>query len=169
MKRINFVLLVVLVVSLFGASAAFAQEPPADAPPADAPADAPEEGQRNRRGNFGQLISETLDLDEETVREAFENAPEDATLADIITSLGGDPTDFEALLTERFVENGGDAEDAGERVDELLNTPRNERQQNQDGEAGQGQDGDGQRPNRGPRGDNGGNPPAPAPDGEAGV
>jgi|GEM_PF-1749885 len=113
MKRIHIIVLVALVVSLFGASAAFAQDPPADN----------QDGRRGNRGG-GQLqetIAEAIGVDVDDLREAIQDADEDATLADIITALGGDPAVVSELLIAEATEN------AGERVDQMLNTPLSER------------------------------------------
>jgi len=124
MKRINLIILVALIVSLFGASAAFAQEPPTDAPQQEE-----RDGQRGNRGHKGfGIILDALNLEREDLRNAFETAGEDATLTDVIVALGGDADEISELMVEHMIENGVDADDAAERVDEILNTPRGERQ-----------------------------------------
>jgi len=148
MKRMNLIVLVALVVSLFGASAAFAQDPPADnAPAAEAPRegrDSNRDGRGNRGNGFSEVIIEALDIEEDAYREALDAADEDATLADVITELGGDVDDITELLVAEIVENGAEEDDAAERVDEILNTPRSERNQDRDGN----RDRDGRRGNR---------------------
>lgn len=129
MKRTSVVLLIVILVSLFGAGIASAQEPPADAPAL--------RGERGDRVNIAAIIAEALDVDEDTLREAVQ--AEGATWASVITELGGDVETIQAQIVDAIsAQLESNLEDVESRVDEMLNSPIGERRDNRQGRDGRG-------------------------------
>lgn len=160
MKR-TFVVLMILVVSLFAAVGVFAQD---DATPEETPEAtdtyAPRPG--GPRGFGGgmifDLVSETLGVDAETLQTALHE--DGATWSSVIESLGGDVDEIHALIVEQIT---ADLEARLAEVDgnvtDMLNNTLPVRGMNPDGGFGPGNGGmgprDGGRGGRGPRGGNG--------------
>jgi len=127
MKRTSILIFVLVIMSLFGASIAGAQEPDQDGE---------HPGRRGGRHHIIDAVVEATGLTAEEIRETMQ--AEDATLASIIEANGGDVDEVVAQIVATITENTDkDPAEVEEKVLERLNTPPSERPQ-REGRPGRG-------------------------------